>query len=431
MDDRRPVACGRKIAAAIAAGLVVTAIWAPSTGQALPGQEEPGDQAGTGAGSATIDIDVDVASGSEAALAGTLEEIQANVASQLSQLDAAQAVLVEAEAAVTAAGEAVAATQAEIDELTARSDEVVIETFMSPPSLEITDALESDTVNEASMRQALLGIRADADASVLADLEEARQRFEAERELEDEAEGEAQARRADAEAALSAVQAATGQQASFLGEIQARLDEGLAEAAALANVDPEMAAELTARAAALADELQAIADSRAYQAALDALAEAERRAAEEAAANPPDPVTLGPSSGSLATVSCPAGGSITVDSSLEGPLSSLLQAAAADGVTLCGSGYRSPEAQIEVRRSNCGTSDYAIYDMPASDCSPPTARPGTSEHEVGLAIDFTCGGGGVISSTGSSCYQWLDANAAGYGLYQLPSEIWHWSTTGN
>ena len=42
-----------------------------------------------------------------------------------------------------------------------------------------------------------------------------------------------------------------------------------------------------------------------------------------------------------------------------------------------------------VRRANCGSSNYAIYQMPASACSPPTARPGTSMHEQGLAIDFT------------------------------------------
>jgi hypothetical protein len=50
---------------------------------------------------------------------------------------------------------------------------------------------------------------------------------------------------------------------------------------------------------------------------------------------------------------------------------------------------------------------------------------------VGLAIDFTCDGGGVISSSSSPCFQWLEANAASYGLYNLPSELWHWSDNGN
>ncbi|HET6951168.1 MAG TPA: M15 family metallopeptidase, partial [Acidimicrobiales bacterium] len=105
-----------------------------------------------------------------------------------------------------------------------------------------------------------------------------------------------------------------------------------------------------------------------------------------------------------------------------------LDAAARAGVSLCGGGWRSPESQIQLRREHCGTSDYAIYQMPSSSCSPPTARPGTSLHERGLAIDFTCNGGSV--RRGNACWNFLVANAAGYGLYNLPSEPWHWSTTG-
>jgi LAS superfamily LD-carboxypeptidase LdcB len=80
--------------------------------------------------------------------------------------------------------------------------------------------------------------------------------------------------------------------------------------------------------------------------------------------------------------------------------------------------------------AHCGTSYYAIYQMPASQCHPPTAPPGTSMHEQGLAVDFTWNGS-VISSHSSAAYQWLDAHANAYGFYNLPSEPWHWSTNGN
>lgn len=98
---------------------------------------------------------------------------------------------------------------------------------------------------------------------------------------------------------------------------------------------------------------------------------------------------------------------------------------------MCGGGYRSSQGQIETRRNNCGDGNYNIYDKPASQCSPPTARPGSSMHEQGLAVDFTCNGGGAISSRSSSCYQWMNGNASSYGFYNLPSEPWHWSTNGN
>jgi len=46
-----------------------------------------------------------------------------------------------------------------------------------------------------------------------------------------------------------------------------------------------------------------------------------------------------------------------------------------------------------------------------------------------LAIDFTVGGGTI--GYGSAAYDWLKAHAADYGLSNLPSEPWHWSTNGN
>jgi LAS superfamily LD-carboxypeptidase LdcB len=139
---------------------------------------------------------------------------------------------------------------------------------------------------------------------------------------------------------------------------------------------------------------------------------------------------VSPAPGGLATVTCPHGGSITVAASIADNVQALLNAAARDGVSLCArSGYRSPEQQIELRRQNCGSSNYAIYYMPASQCSPPTARPGSSMHERGLAIDFSCNGGGAIRY-GNECWNWLAAHADEYGLYNLPSEPWHWSTTG-
>lgn len=47
-------------------------------------------------------------------------------------------------------------------------------------------------------------------------------------------------------------------------------------------------------------------------------------------------------------------------------------------------------------------------------------------HERGLAVDFA-----HCSSRSSGCYQWLAKHAAAYGLFNLPSEPWHWSVNGN
>lgn len=123
---------------------------------------------------------------------------------------------------------------------------------------------------------------------------------------------------------------------------------------------------------------------------------------------------------------------IHVNAVIATQVDALLDRARRDGFELAqgSGGYRDPQRQIELRQANCGSSRYAIYEMPPSQCSPPTARPGTSMHEVGLAIDFQCNGK-LIRSRSSPCFQWLDSHAATYGLSNLPSEPWHWSTDGS
>jgi hypothetical protein len=121
---------------------------------------------------------------------------------------------------------------------------------------------------------------------------------------------------------------------------------------------------------------------------------------------------------------------ITVAAEIADNLEALLNASDGAGLRLGGEGWRSSDGQVEARRRNCGTSDYDVYEKPASQCSPPTARPGSSMHERGLAIDFT-NGGKLITSRSDPAFVWLKGNAGRFGFYNLPSEPWHWSTNGN
>ncbi len=123
-------------------------------------------------------------------------------------------------------------------------------------------------------------------------------------------------------------------------------------------------------------------------------------------------------------------GGIEASSVIAGDLQELLDRATQAGFMLSGGGFRDPQRQIDLRRVNCGTTDFAIFEMPADQCSPPTARPGQSQHELGLAIDFTSGGR-LITSTADPAFLWLVDNASSFGLVNLPGEPWHWSTTGN
>jgi LAS superfamily LD-carboxypeptidase LdcB len=202
-----------------------------------------------------------------------------------------------------------------------------------------------------------------------------------------------------------------------------------------AGAEADDAEKAAAEDKAAADK--AAADKAAAEkAAAEDKAAAEKAAADKAAAertaalNAPLPDPKGAVSGALAGVLCADNTRIVVDASLGGAVQSLIDDARAAGVGICAkSAFRSYHDQVALRRQNCGASDYAIYQAPPSTCSPPTARPGTSNHEGGLAVDFSCDDGQPMTHA-SPCFVWLDAHAGDYGLYNLPSEPWHWSVTG-
>lgn len=127
----------------------------------------------------------------------------------------------------------------------------------------------------------------------------------------------------------------------------------------------------------------------------------------------------------VADVTNGTGGITTVAQSIAGSVQKLFDAAKADGILMGGGGYRSHQRQIELRRIN-GCPD--VWTAKASSCRTPTAIPGTSYHETGLAIDFTQNGKTLTRS--SSGFNWMVANAATFGLKNLPSEAWHWSVSG-
>jgi D-alanyl-D-alanine carboxypeptidase len=116
---------------------------------------------------------------------------------------------------------------------------------------------------------------------------------------------------------------------------------------------------------------------------------------------------------------------ITVHKSVAFAFRRMLAAAKADGIALSGGGFRTKQRQIELRKIN-GCPD--VWTAPASSCRVPTAIPGRSLHEIGLAVDLTSDGRTLTAN--SAAFRWLTVHAAEYGYVNLPSEAWHWSITG-
>jgi D-alanyl-D-alanine carboxypeptidase len=436
------------ITTVVALGSVV-AVWSP----VASGADDP-DPAKTErerdavrAQRAEADLQVDVLQAKDAEVQAALAELETNVATQEAELEEAERAHREAEADLAAAVQAVADAQQRIEDLNRRADELVVQAFVSPPSDNALDAFRADSLSDAAVKQAVIEIQADTDADILDQLDEAHEDMEVEQVNKTEAEAAAEARKDEAAQELADVEAALAQQEAFAADLEERLNAKLAEAESLKQFDKALSDRLVREQAEVARRIRAMQEAAERQRrAQEAAARAAAARAAAAANEPPPPapapdspprVPTGPPAsvvtrapGGLATVTCPHGGSITVAGSIADNVQALLNAAAADGVSLCArSGWRSPEEQIQLRRQHCGSSNYAIYYMPASQCSPPTARPGSSMHEQGLAIDFSCNGGGAIRY-GNECWDWLAAHADEYGLYNLPSEPWHWSTSG-
>jgi LAS superfamily LD-carboxypeptidase LdcB len=430
----------RRAAARLLAVALVAAAPAlvPAAGGAQipgPGPTEPGDGL-----TALPPVDPSTAAlrSDATSVVGVLDSFEATVQTEVAQLAQARANQAAADAAVAVADAAVADTKGRIAALTEQSDQVVVDAFVNPPSASLLDALTAESTVEATVKQSILDRQSDAAADVLGQLDAAKAQLATEQDTRAEAASSARRQAREAQAEVDDVIAAQSQESLFVVTVQDRVAANLAEADAVERLDPAAAEALRARATEIANKLNEIVAQRQQRAAEAALAQAladaqakadaEAQAARDRAAARPSGRTVAGASAGLSTVSCPAGGSITVASSIAGDLADLLSAADADGITMCGGGYRDPAEQIAVRRANCGTSYYAIYEAPASSCSPPTAPPGTSQHETGLAVDFTVGGSTITQ--GSAAFRWLQANAASYGLYNLPAEAWHWSTSG-
>lgn len=400
--ERRRTALVRILAvAAVAAtvsGTLPTAAQEPSKEEQLDDVREQGDD---------VAAAIDVLEAEDAEIEAALGAIQTEISGQQVVVNAANDALATAEADVAASESRISALEDEIAELDAAADQMIVDSFMNPPINHALDILHSDSLADATVMDALVSMQSEADARAIEALAEAQDELEDEKVVLDELAATAAEKKDEADAAMADLEESLAQQQELANDIEQRLNAKLAEAESLRAFDAELSEQIAAEQAALAASLQAATVQPTGTAS-----------------------TVESAPGGLATVTCPGGGSITVAGSIAGNVQSLLDAAAAAGVMLCGGGYRDPQQQIELRMAHCGTSDYAIYEMPSSECSPPTARPGSSMHEVGLAIDFTCNGGGTVSS-GDTCFSWLSANAATYGLYNLPSEPWHWSTNGH
>jgi hypothetical protein len=363
------------------------------------------------------------------ALESSQEQVMAALQAMEENVRGQQAVLSEArrQAEVSAAEAAqaerdAAQTTRDLDALRARVAKYAVKAYVEPPGEELMRRFEAASAQEDATRNAFLNMQSRSDSDVIDQLRSTKARLEEELARAQAAKSAAETHAAEAEGALQSLSVAQSQQQAYASQVRQRLDETLSDAAFLSRMDAELGRQIAAEAAALAKAVGGVPSSGSGSGSSN--------------------TTTPPSSGSGTTTTTPPSGNnpyptpslttvngITVASSVAARVRGLLNAAAADGINLTGYGYRDFNAQIALRRQNFGTTQYAIWEMPPDACSPPTARPGYSYHERGLAIDFMANGR-FINSRSNPGFIWLAANAGRFGFYNLPSEPWHWDTRG-
>lgn len=334
---------------------------------------------------------LDVLNADLAEITDALEAIGRNVDAQRARVEDAQRAADQADAEADAARAEEQAMQAEIDSLQAQQEQLLVDSYIREGSNQSgMDVLSGSSPTEAAERRALVDITGNRNEDVADQLQAAREDLADARARAEDAAARADEHRAEVADRLSELQASQQEQRDMQDRVEERMDS-------IRLADDELAAQEFGLSAQIAEQ---------EAAAAAAAAEAARASGVSVQG-----------SGSQVTV-----GGITVDASIAGQLQDMLSAAAADGLILTGSGWRSNARQIQLRTIN-GCPD--VWNSSPSSCRVPTAIPGTSMHEQGLAIDFD-----NCSYRGSACYIWLSNNANGYGFFNLPSEPWHWSVNG-
>jgi septal ring factor EnvC (AmiA/AmiB activator) len=343
-----------------------------------------------------------------------LDVIIEDVAYKKADLDNAE---YELNFAVDKAALAVEAEQRAEDEVLVLQDglgELAVASYVEPAVDGLLTALSAGNILEAKERQVFESLTAGRDTSLLDEYRATTEDLEISRELAREYVAESDRAKKKVDSELGNLERSRDRQDILLDEVEFRLDRALGEAASLQAIDRDLANQIATREAEIARKL---AEARKA-------AERARQRSRSSGGGSRSSKGAIPNRADIVSVQ-----GIWVNKSISGNIDAMYTAARNAGINLGGGGYRNSSGQIALRRANCGSSEYAIYQAPSYSCRPPTARPGSSMHERGKAIDITVGGR-IISSRGSAAYQWLAANAASYGMYNLPSEPWHWSTNG-
>ena len=298
----------RAVLAAVAA---TTLVVVPALVQAEASDDPRAERDHVREQAADVAAQLDALQADAADVAAALEAVTANVQSKRAQLEDAR------RAARTALAEAQAARVEEqrleqvIRDLEDQMADLAVEAYIRPPESNDAAVYDTEDVNDTALREALLGTQSNRQEDVLDQLGAAHDDLTAQRVAAEDAAQEAELLRGQTEDRYVELRAAQDQQRELARQVDQRINQAAAEAAALSERDAELSDQIAEEAAEFASYIQGI-----------------------------NLGPVGPAIQSGPVSVADAGNGIIVNVSIVDQVHNMIGAAAADGVTLTGGGYR-------------------------------------------------------------------------------------------
>jgi murein DD-endopeptidase MepM/ murein hydrolase activator NlpD len=224
---------------------LVLALATPAFADPTPEEKRAAAQAKKAQAAAQLDT----LKANDAELEAAVKALDAGVAIEAANTDAAQQALRAAERSLTSAQARLAATEAKMADLRAKVSEAAVRAYVHPGGDTLLEIVRSKDLGEASRRQALLAHVVSSDRDIVDQMRAARQDEQMEKENLAEAASVAADRKKAAAEKLAGLEKARNDQVKLKSALDARIEQVTSEVAALSREEATLSALIRARQA--------------------------------------------------------------------------------------------------------------------------------------------------------------------------------------
>src|SRR5688500_2569517 len=225
--------------------VLVMALATPAFADPTPEEKRAAAQAKKAQAAAQLDT----LKANDAELEAAVRALDAGVAIEAANTDAAQQALRAAERSLNSAQARLAATEAKMADLRAKVSEAAVRAYVHPGGDTLLEIVRSKDLGEASRRQALLAHVVSSDRDIVDQMRAARQDEQMEKENLAEAASVAADRKKAAAEKLAGLEKARNDQVKLKNALDARIEQVTSEVAALSREEATLSALIRARQA--------------------------------------------------------------------------------------------------------------------------------------------------------------------------------------